>query len=146
MSRTPASLEYLVVYNKALEASEDVSKDDEDAQEEAHILFYTCRPGGVKRDRMLRQVGLAKALISFSEWAIILVAQTCTLYYPPETNDEYFRSTGCLRMATKRRARWYTQLEPNWSSFLRRKNTGYWPYVIVLRECHDTEPFSSVSM
>lgn len=66
MSRTPPSLEYLVIYNKNLPAPPDVSKDDDDAQEEAHILFYTCRPGGVKRDKMLRQVGLAKALISFS--------------------------------------------------------------------------------
>lgn len=67
MSRVPPNLEYLVVYNKAIQATHNASKDDDDAQEEAHILFYTCRPGGVKRDKMLRQVGLAKALISFSE-------------------------------------------------------------------------------
>ncbi|KAG8804899.1 hypothetical protein FRC18_006982, partial [Serendipita sp. 400] len=67
MSRTPPSLEYLVIWNRTLQPAENVSKDDDDAQEEAHILFYTCRPGGVKRDKMLRQVGLAKALISFSE-------------------------------------------------------------------------------
>lgn len=59
-----------MVYNRTLQAPENVSKDDEDAQEEAHILFYTCRPRGVKRDKMLRQVGLAKALISFSEWVL----------------------------------------------------------------------------
>jgi hypothetical protein len=68
MSRVPPNLEYLVIYNKSIQAAPNVSQDDDDdAQEEAHILFYTCRPGGVKRDRMLRQVGLAKALISFSE-------------------------------------------------------------------------------
>jgi len=67
MSKVPPSLEYFVVYNKTLQASNTLSKDDDDAQEEAHILFYTCRPGGVKRDKMLRQIGLAKALISFSE-------------------------------------------------------------------------------
>lgn len=67
MSRVPPSLEYFVVYNKTLQASGKPSHDDDDAQEEAHILFYTCRPGGVKRDKMLRQIGLAKALISFSE-------------------------------------------------------------------------------
>jgi hypothetical protein len=68
MSRVAPALEYFVVYNKTLQAAPStISIDDDDAQEEAHILFYTCRPGGVKRDRMLRQIGLAKALISFSE-------------------------------------------------------------------------------
>ncbi|KIM34099.1 hypothetical protein M408DRAFT_59921 [Serendipita vermifera MAFF 305830] len=67
MSRVAPSLEYFVVYNKTLQVATKPSHDDDDAQEEAHILFYTCRPGGVKRDKMLRQIGLAKALISFSE-------------------------------------------------------------------------------
>jgi hypothetical protein len=71
MSRTPPSLEYLVIYNRTLQAPPNVPNDDDDAQEEAHILFYTCKPGGVKRDKMLRQVGLAKALISFSELVIL---------------------------------------------------------------------------
>jgi hypothetical protein len=76
MSRVPPKLEFLVIYNKTIQAAPNVSKDNDDAQEEAHILFYTCRPGGVKRDRMLRQVGLAKALISFSESVYCIVKST----------------------------------------------------------------------
>ncbi|KAF9563073.1 hypothetical protein CPC08DRAFT_741944 [Agrocybe pediades] len=41
--------------------------DDEDAEEQAHILFYTAKERAVSRDRMLRQVGLAKALVNFAE-------------------------------------------------------------------------------
>lgn len=67
-TRIPPSLDFLVIYNKSLTAlPETVPDDDDDAQEEAHILFYTCRQRAVTRDRTLRQVGLAKALASFSE-------------------------------------------------------------------------------
>jgi hypothetical protein len=101
MSRVPPSLEYFVVYNKTLQApSSTVSKDDDDAQEEAHILFYTCRPGGVKRDKMLRQIGLAKALISFSE----------SVHWPQKSasgrTDVTDGSSGRSRMATARHAKW----------------------------------------
>ena len=67
-TRIPPSLDFLVIYNKSLTAPpETVPDDDDDAQEEAHILFYTCRQRAVTRDRTQRQVGLAKALASFSE-------------------------------------------------------------------------------
>ena len=67
-TRIPPSLDFLVIYNKSLTAlPETIPDDDDDAQEEAHILFYTCRQRAVTRDRTLRQVGLAKALASFSE-------------------------------------------------------------------------------
>lgn len=67
-TRTPPSLDFLVIYNKSLTTlPETIPDDDDDAQEEAHILFYTCRQRAVTRDRTLRQVGLAKALASFSE-------------------------------------------------------------------------------
>jgi len=66
-TRIPPSLDFLVIYNKNLTAlPETVPDDDDDAQEEAHILFYTCRQRAVTKDRTLRQVGLAKALASFS--------------------------------------------------------------------------------
>ncbi|KIJ55335.1 hypothetical protein M422DRAFT_63445 [Sphaerobolus stellatus SS14] len=65
--RLPASLAYLLIYNPTLRPPLEVSKDDEDAEEEAHILFYTSRDRVASRDRMLRQVGLAKALVNFSE-------------------------------------------------------------------------------
>jgi len=67
--RLAASLGYLLIYNPTLTPPPDTSKDDEDAQEEAHILFYTSRDRVASRDRMLRQVGLAKALVNFSEYA-----------------------------------------------------------------------------
>ena len=66
--RLPASLAYLLIYNPSLPAPHSASRDDDDAQEEAHILFYTSRERVASRDRMLRQVGLAKALVNFSEY------------------------------------------------------------------------------
>ncbi|KAH9941515.1 hypothetical protein B0H21DRAFT_780155 [Amylocystis lapponica] len=68
MSRIPAGLLYLTIYNPTFHpVTETPSEDDEDAEEQSHILFYTARERAVSRDRMLRQVGLAKALINFSE-------------------------------------------------------------------------------
>lgn len=67
MSRIPAGLLYLTIYNPTLRPASLTSPDDEDAEEQAQILFYTARERAVSRDRMLRQVGLAKALVNFSE-------------------------------------------------------------------------------
>ncbi|KAJ7464604.1 hypothetical protein FB451DRAFT_1139020 [Mycena latifolia] len=67
MSRIAPNLLYLTIYNPTLRPSGPVASDDEDAEEQAHILFYTSKERAVSRDRMLRQVGLAKALISFSD-------------------------------------------------------------------------------
>ncbi|PPQ64779.1 hypothetical protein CVT24_007865 [Panaeolus cyanescens] len=66
MNRVPPSLSYLTIYNPTLRVQTNQDNDDEDAEEQAHILFYTGKERAVSRDRMLRQVGLAKALISFS--------------------------------------------------------------------------------
>ncbi|KAJ3557998.1 hypothetical protein NP233_g11597 [Leucocoprinus birnbaumii] len=67
MNRTPANLAYLTIYNPSLRSTSPPTDDDEDAEEQAHILFYTSKERAVSRDRMLRQIGLAKALVSFSE-------------------------------------------------------------------------------
>ncbi|KAG1907762.1 uncharacterized protein F5891DRAFT_996942 [Suillus fuscotomentosus] len=67
MSRLHPALLYLTIYNPTLHPSEEVSKDDEDAEEQAQILFYSSQERATSRDKMLRQVGLAKALINFSE-------------------------------------------------------------------------------
>jgi hypothetical protein len=69
MSRLPPALLYLAIYNPTLKPSGPIADDDEDAEEQAHILFYTSRERAVSRDKMLRQVGLAKALVNFSEYA-----------------------------------------------------------------------------
>ena len=66
MSRIPPSLLYLTIYNPTLKP-ELLDPDNEDAEEQAHILFHTAREHAVSRDRILRQVGLAKALVNFSE-------------------------------------------------------------------------------
>ncbi|KAH8832711.1 hypothetical protein DL96DRAFT_1583100 [Flagelloscypha sp. PMI_526] len=66
MSTIGPSLQYLTIYNPNLKPEGVVPEDDEDAEEQAHILFYTSAERAVSRDRMLRQVGLAKALVSFS--------------------------------------------------------------------------------
>ncbi|KAJ7800560.1 hypothetical protein B0H14DRAFT_2898766 [Mycena olivaceomarginata] len=67
MGRIAPNLVYLTIYNPTLRPSGPIAPDDEDAEEQAHILFYTSKERAVSRDRMLRQVGLAKALISFSD-------------------------------------------------------------------------------
>lgn len=56
-----------IIYNPALRPTDGVADDDEDAEALAHILFYASKEKAVSRDRMLRQVGLAKALVNFSE-------------------------------------------------------------------------------
>ncbi|KAH8108336.1 hypothetical protein DFH11DRAFT_1118345 [Phellopilus nigrolimitatus] len=66
MDRLPPSLLYLVIYNPALSAPETARPDDEDAEEQAHVLFYTANDHAVSKDRVLRQVGLAKALVNFT--------------------------------------------------------------------------------
>lgn len=71
MARIPPSLSYLTIYNSALRPSFPVS-EDEDAEEQAQILFYTSKERAVSRDRILRQVGLAKALVNFSQWVSAL--------------------------------------------------------------------------
>jgi hypothetical protein len=70
MTRIPPSLSYLTIYNPTLRPSEPI-EDDEDAEEQAHILFYTSKDRAVSRDRMLRQVGLGKALVSFAEYGFM---------------------------------------------------------------------------
>ncbi|KAL4073014.1 hypothetical protein V8B97DRAFT_1869777 [Scleroderma yunnanense] len=68
MNRIPPALLYLTIYNPTIRPTiSTVSQDDEDAEEQAQILFYTSRDQAVSRDKMLRQVGLAKALVHFAE-------------------------------------------------------------------------------
>lgn len=59
----PPSLLYFVIYNPEIRQTDS---DDEDADEQAQVLFYTAKDHAVSRDRVLRQVGLAKALVNFS--------------------------------------------------------------------------------
>jgi hypothetical protein len=68
MTHTPPNLVYLTIYNPTLKPLGPVDDDDEDAEEQAHILFYTSKERAVSRDRMLRQIGLAKALINYAEY------------------------------------------------------------------------------
>ncbi|KZT18329.1 hypothetical protein NEOLEDRAFT_1159477 [Neolentinus lepideus HHB14362 ss-1] len=67
MSRLPPGLLYLTIYNPTLRPPPTSDRHDEDAEEQAHILFYTARERAVSRDRILRQVGLAKALVNFAD-------------------------------------------------------------------------------
>lgn len=67
MTRIPPTLSYLTIYNPTLQPNRTADDDDEDAEAQAHILFYTSKEKAVSRDRMLRQVGLAKALVNFAE-------------------------------------------------------------------------------
>lgn len=66
MSKIPPSLLYLTIYNPTIKPVL-LNPEDEDAEELGHILFHTAREHAVSRDRILRQVGLAKALVNFSE-------------------------------------------------------------------------------
>lgn len=68
MNRIPPALLYLTIYNPTLRPDISGTHDnDEDAEEQAQIVFYTSRDRAVSRDKMLRQVGLAKALVNFAE-------------------------------------------------------------------------------
>ncbi|KIJ65707.1 hypothetical protein HYDPIDRAFT_88594 [Hydnomerulius pinastri MD-312] len=67
MSKCAPSLLYLTIYNPTLRPDISATSDDEDAEEQAQILFYASRDRAVSRDKMLRQVGLAKALVNFAE-------------------------------------------------------------------------------
>ncbi|KAF8744320.1 hypothetical protein RHS02_02020, partial [Rhizoctonia solani] len=70
MSRIPPALAYLVIYNPTLQPNPEEltdDRDEDDVAEQAHVLFYTARERAVSRDRILRQVGLAKALANFAE-------------------------------------------------------------------------------
>ena len=69
MAALPPNLLYLTIYNPTLQPPANCAPDDEDATEQAHILFYTSRERAVSRDKMLRRVGLAKALVNFAECA-----------------------------------------------------------------------------
>jgi hypothetical protein len=60
---------YLLIYNPTLSPPSNVPLEDDDAQEEAHIMFYTSRDRVTSRHRMLRQAGLAKALVNFAQYA-----------------------------------------------------------------------------
>lgn len=79
-TKTEASVSHLIIFNPDLKPepqlqphlaseSEERDKDHEDDLKEAsQILFYTSREGGrVSRDTMLRQFGLAKGLMGFTE-------------------------------------------------------------------------------
>ncbi|KAK2463566.1 hypothetical protein APHAL10511_004317 [Amanita phalloides] len=68
MARIPPTLSYLTIYNPTLQSTRAIDDDDEDAEAQAHILFYTSKEKAVSRDRILRQVGLAKALVNFAEF------------------------------------------------------------------------------
>jgi hypothetical protein len=80
----PASVSHFIIFNPSLQlptriqtrddAGEDRDKDlEDDMKEAAQILFYTSREGGrVSRDRMLRQFGLAKGLMGFTEYVFFL--------------------------------------------------------------------------
>jgi len=64
------SLSHFVIFNPTLRSQ--ITHEDKDIQDDlrdaAQILFYTSREaGGASRDRMLRQVGLAKGLMGFVE-------------------------------------------------------------------------------
>ncbi|KAK8864661.1 hypothetical protein IAR55_001911 [Kwoniella newhampshirensis] len=100
----PPSVSHFVIFNPTLSLAtatsrtdtEERDKDEEDdLKEAAQIVFYTSREaGGVSRDRMLRQVGLAKGLMGFADmlakdkakyWSIH-AHKSRLLIYSPETD------------------------------------------------------------
>ena len=50
----------------AVRSARDIDLED-DLREASQILFYTSRYGSVSRDTMLRQVGLVRGLMGFTE-------------------------------------------------------------------------------
>ncbi|WWC89030.1 uncharacterized protein L201_003948 [Kwoniella dendrophila CBS 6074] len=94
----PANLSHFVIFNPTIKADLPKSDDkdnDDDLREAAQILFYTSREaGGVSRDKMLRQVGLAKGLMGFgnmitessSKYTSIHGNRSRMIIYEPEPN------------------------------------------------------------
>ncbi|KAJ7574395.1 hypothetical protein C8J56DRAFT_979519 [Mycena floridula] len=77
------NLLYLTIYNPTLPTMMKMQKN------KAHILFYTSKDRAVSRDRMLRQVGLAKALVSFAE--MFNLEQPCSnVHSQSRKNDHGF--------------------------------------------------------
>ncbi|KAK6909763.1 hypothetical protein I203_103785 [Kwoniella mangroviensis CBS 8507] len=76
----PASLSHFVIFNPNIRPDipkSDNKDDDDDLREAAQILFYTSREAvGVSRDKMLRQVGLAKGLMGFGN----MIVESSTKY------------------------------------------------------------------
>jgi len=81
MERLPSTLLYLVIFNPTLNPDLPTDNEDEDAQEQAHILFYTSKYHATSRDIMLRQVGLARALIEFSRYTELFYVYKQTLTF-----------------------------------------------------------------
>jgi len=74
-----ASVSHFIIFNPTLQRPSPISptkKDgdtdrdlEDDLKEASQILFYTSREGGrVSRDKMLRQYGLVKGLMGFTEY------------------------------------------------------------------------------
>ena len=82
---TQASVSHFIIFNPLLnrpppppsptnpgngEKERDRDLED-DLKEASQILFYTSREGGkVSRDKMLRQFGLVKGLMGFTEYVV----------------------------------------------------------------------------
>ena len=66
--KQPVQLAYFTIYNPTLKPT--LPTEDDDEIEQSHILFYTSRSQAVSRDSMLRQVGLAEALMNFSVYGL----------------------------------------------------------------------------
>jgi hypothetical protein len=82
--RLPPSVSHLVIYNASLKplpsATNSADMDDDDLIEQSHILYYTSRQRATSRDAMLRQVGLAKALVNFAEYVMETVDISETIF------------------------------------------------------------------
>jgi hypothetical protein len=95
MATLPPNLLYLAIYNLTLRPPPSSPPNDEDAEEQAHILFYTSRERAASRNKMLRQVGLAKALVNFSECGCSIVLKRISrtdseLHYRLFNSDQAF--------------------------------------------------------
>ncbi|WVR06802.1 hypothetical protein IAU60_003838 [Kwoniella sp. DSM 27419] len=101
---SPAALSHFVIFNPTIRPDIPKTQDkdeDDDVREAAQILFYTSREArGVSRDKMLRQVGLAKGLMGFADmlasnsaryWAIHAHKSRLILYSPEPNFYIYVR-------------------------------------------------------
>ncbi|KAJ1019051.1 hypothetical protein NDA18_006202 [Ustilago nuda] len=103
----PASLSYFTIFCPALKPpkheeaatadtaqKDDTEEEDEDARETAReaaqILFYTSRARAVLKDRMLRQIGVAKGMIEFCS----MVSKTSPASTSPHASSIEFGGKG----------------------------------------------------
>lgn len=129
--------------SKPVDEEEEEDKDlRDDLLEAAQILFYTSREaGGVSRDVMLRQVGLAKGLMGFAEYV-----PTCSFSF--KWYDLGLNQKGRTNTIAKTRIRMAGSEKPKFHAIHSQKSRllifspepDFYVYLVSVRSCSSMKP------